>query len=293
VRGRVLVRLAAGEEDDPGHRGRHVLGEAVERRRRDLLDAGAVGRLVAAQHHVRLEERPGEVDALVEQLRVDRGEDARGDDAAALDRVRAVLQDLRLDDRDDARLLAQRRVPGERVRVRPDAVLARQRVRDGVRRAPLREARAEPAVLGEALAQPVQAFGDRLALGAGERLRARVDLDAGDDPLRGEQLGERRPIGGALAERLVVEDDAADELLGARRREEEVAIRAPVLLRRLDPDRVEALLDRAARLVGGEDPLPLGDERARGLVQFAGHSDLLSSLVASDYCPATIAAPRE
>jgi hypothetical protein len=48
-----------------------------------------------------------------------------------------------------------------------------------------------------------------------ERLRALVDLDARDDPLRGEQLGERRPVVGPLADRLVVEDDAADELLGA------------------------------------------------------------------------------
>jgi hypothetical protein len=67
-----------------------------------------------------------------------------------------------------------------------------------------------------------------------ERLRALVDLDARDDALRGQQLRERRPVVGLLADRLVVEDDAADVLLGARRREEEVAVRAPVLLGRLD-----------------------------------------------------------
>ena len=82
-------------------------------------------------------------------------------------------------------------------------------------------------------------------------------------PFDCEQLRERRPVGGALADRLVEEDDAADVLLGARRREEQVAVGAPVLLGRLDADRVEALLDRAVALVGGEDPLPLGDERAR------------------------------
>ena len=73
------------------------------------------------------------------------------------------------------------------------------------------------AVLREPLAQPVEALGDRLALGERERLRARVDLDPGDDPLRLEQLRERRPVGARLADRLVEEDDAADELLGARR----------------------------------------------------------------------------
>src|SRR3712207_8509081 len=47
-----------------------------------------------------------------------------------------------------------------------------------------------------------------------------VDLDPRDDPLRLEELRERRPVGGALANRLVEEDDAADELLGAVGREE-------------------------------------------------------------------------
>ena len=95
----------------------------------DLVDAGAVGRLVAGEDHVRLEQRPLDVDALVEQFGVDGGEHAGGDEAAALDRVRPVLQHLGLDDRDDSGLLAERGVAGERVRVRPDAVLARHRVR--------------------------------------------------------------------------------------------------------------------------------------------------------------------
>ena len=44
----------------------------------------------------------------------------------------------------------------------------------------------------------------------GERLRARVDLDARDDPLLLEHLDERRAVGGLLADRLVEEDHAAD-----------------------------------------------------------------------------------
>src|SRR5262249_53165519 len=82
-----------------------------------------------------------------------------------------------------------------------------------------------------------------------------------------EQLRERRPVVSALADRLVEEDDAADVLRHARRREEHVAVRAPVVLGVLDPDRVEALLDRARALVGGEDALAFGDERLGGLVQ--------------------------
>src|SRR5262249_41855418 len=97
-----------------------------------------------------------------------------------------------------------------------------------------------------------------------------------------------------LADRLVEEDDAADELLRARRREEQVPVRAPVLLGGVDADRVEALLDRAVALVGGEDPFPLGDERARGLVQLGvRHGNLLSRwpcFLGFHYGRATIAA---
>src|SRR4029077_20877535 len=113
-----------------------------------------------------------------------------------------------------------------------------------------------------------------------KRFRALVVLDARNDPFRREQLRERRPVVGLLADGLVEEDDPADVLLDARRGEEEVAVSAPVLLGRLDTDRVEALLDRARALVGGEDALPLGDERGGGLVQLgARHGDLPVSLV--------------
>ena len=40
------------------------------------------------------------------------------------------------------------------------------------------------------------------------------------------------------------------------RREQHLAVGAPVVLGGFDADRVEALLDRAGALVGGEDPLP-------------------------------------
>src|ERR1051325_8449184 len=88
----------------------------------------------------------------------------------------------------------------------------------GLRRAP-----AGPAAPREPLPPPVEPLGHRLPLGERERLRALVDLDARNDALRGEQLRERRPVVRLLADRLVEQDDAADVLLGAGRREEEVA----------------------------------------------------------------------
>src|SRR5205085_2264199 len=92
------------------------------------------------------------------------------------------------------------------------------------------------------------------------------------DPLRLEQLRKRRAVSGRLANGLVEQDHAADELFGALRREEHVAVRATVLLRRIDADRVEPLLDRRVGLVGCEDSLAFGDERLRGGMQIVvGH----------------------
>ena len=63
-----------------------------------------------------------------------------------------------------------------------------------------------------------------------------------------------------------------------RGREEQVPVGAPVLLGRLDADRVEALLDRAGRLVGGQDPLVVRDDRAGGVVELLpGHQRSPSS----------------
>ena len=63
----------------------------------------------------------------------------------------AVHQHLRLDDGDEPGLLGERCVAGERVRVGPDAVLARYAVADRDHGAPFREPRAELAVLREPL----------------------------------------------------------------------------------------------------------------------------------------------
>ena len=138
--------------------------------------------------------------------------------------------------------------------------------RDGDHRTPLREAGAEAVVLLEAPTEPVEALGDLLAGKARLVVRAGVDLDAGYDALRRQHLGERSSVVGGLAERLVVEDHATDEVLHPGCREEQLPVVPPILLRRLHADRVEALLDRPGRLVGGKDALVVGDDRAGGVV---------------------------
>src|SRR5918992_43484 len=110
--------------------------------------------------------------------------------------------------------------------VRPDRVLAGAAWSDRDHRAPLREPGAELVVLRQALTQAVEPFGHRLLGRTCQRLRAHVDLDPGDDPLLLEQLRERRAVRRALPDRLVVKDDAADELLRTLGREEEIAVGA-------------------------------------------------------------------
>ena len=97
-------------------------------------------------------------------------------------------------------------------------------------RAPLGEAGAHLEVLREAVAQSVQTFGDLLSGMTRQVLRADVDLDAGNDARIGEDLDERRAIFRLLADRLVIEDRAADALAQARRGHDQFPIGAPGLL---------------------------------------------------------------
>jgi hypothetical protein len=141
-----------------------------------------------------------------------------------------------------------------------EAGVGRNAVADRDHGAPLGELRAEVAVLDESLGEPVEPLGDLLLGREGQGLGALVDLDPGQDPLVGEHLHERRAVGGLLADRLVVEDHAGDELFGAGGAEQHLAIGAPVVLGRRRIDRLEPLLDRARALVGGEDALARCDQ---------------------------------
>jgi hypothetical protein len=140
--------------------------------------------------------------------------------------------------------------------------------------APLGEARAQGVVPGDAIAQAVQPLRHLLTRSAGEGLGAAVDLDPGNDALRSEQLGERGAVRCALVDCLVEEDDAADELLGAFRREEDLAVDAAVRFGGLDVDGVEALLDGRGAFVGRENASAGRHHRSRRRCQFR-HFDAL------------------
>ena len=139
-------------------------------------------------------------------------------------------------------------------------------------RAPLRELRAELHVLLAALRELVEALGDLLVGAEREVGGAGIDLDPGQDALAREQRGERRAVGGLLAQRLVVQDHAAHVVAEPAHGEQQLAIGAAVLLGVLDLDRLEALADGAGRLVGGEDAAAARDHGLGDFGEFAHDS---------------------
>ena len=157
------------------------------------------------------------------------------------------------------------------MRVRIDREVRRRALADDDRGPPLGEAGAELPVLGESLAQAVEPFGDRLAREQRHRLRADVDLDAGDRAGGLEHLDERDAVVGRLPDRLVVQDHAADMRSEIGRREQHLPVGATGVLGAVHADRVEALLDRAGGLVGGKDPLAGRDQRLGRRVRGVGH----------------------
>ncbi len=263
-RGRELRRLAAGQERDPGHLVRHGPQKARDGRVGDRVDVLLRRRRESGQHHVRLQQHPVERDALRGELREDGVERRARHLVAARERMVAVHQDLRLDDRHDAGLLAERRVARERVRVDVDAGRGRDAVADRDHRAPLREAGAERRVLREPLAQPVEPFGDLLVGMERERLRAGVDLDAGHDAEGRQRVGERDAGERALPDRLVEQDRAADRFGESRRGDDEVAPPPPHLLGRRDALLDEALVAGPGALVHRDQALVVGDEGSGG-----------------------------
>jgi hypothetical protein len=195
---------------------------------------------------------------------------------AALDGVVAVHQHLGFDDRHQPTLLAEGRVPRQCMAVGDQAGPAGDALADGDHRPPLGEARAQADVLGDALAQPVQALGDLLAGVQRQVLGAGVDLDPRDDPVLGEKLGEGGAVERLLADGLVVEDDPADVLGEVGGAEEHVAIGLPVGLGALDAEGGEPLADRPRALVRGENALVGGHHGPRDGLQIV-HAHTASS----------------
>jgi len=115
--------------------------------------------------------------------------------------------------------------------------------------------RAEFLVVSEALTKSVESLGHLFARRALQRLRPAVHLDPRDDPLVDQRIDEGSSVVGGLANGLVEQNDAADELAEALGRQEHLPVAPAVLLAIGDPERLEAPPDRGVALVRRQDPL--------------------------------------
>lgn len=190
---------------------------------------------------------------VVVECLVARGKDPLCDLGAAVDIVRAVHEDLRLDDGDEAVLLADDGIASEAVRVGVDGELGWLVGSDCKNGSPFREAGAGFVVFGAALAEIVMTLSGGLAVGAGELNGSFINLDAGENAAFGKNFNEGFAFSGFLVEGFFEEDDAAKILEGSWGTEEELAQAAAVFLYVLNVDAGKTFSDGASRLVGGED----------------------------------------
>ncbi len=245
--------LASRQEGNAGNRGRHLALQGADGGLCDLLGARLLSTLFPGHDHVRFEHHALQEHSGGEQMAEHAVEDDIGHLLAAVQCVGSIHQDFRLDDRHDPRLLTQRRVARQRFRVGVDGIAARNSGADIDHRAPLRKFRAQLVILGEPLAQPIEAFGNGLAGKTGQRLRSQVDFDARQHSMLREIGRERHAVLGLLAQGLVIQDDAADVFRGPGSGKQHFTIRTPILFRGLELDGVEALLDGAGALVSSQN----------------------------------------
>ena len=85
-------------------------------------------------------------------------------------------------------------------------------IADGNHRAPFGKTRAHLKVFLEPVAQSVQTFGDFFAGMSSQVLGSGINFDAGNDSRISEDFEKRRAVLLLLADRLVVENHAADAL---------------------------------------------------------------------------------
>ena len=196
-----------------------------------------------------------------------RDEHLLGDGGTDLDGVRAIGDDLRLDDGHQTVLLADGGVLRQVLHAHVDGEVAGDALGrvDLQHVPPLGEARALRVRLGAALVEVVDALAPRLGVPERAIQRARearlvvalVHLNARDHAVLLDHVNELLAVAVLLEERLPVEDNARDVLAQARRREAHGTVRRAVLggvLDLLGLD-VAGTQPRAGRLVSSKEAL--------------------------------------
>lgn len=272
----LLLGLAAGEEGNAGHGGRHGAGERGDGGDGDLLRSSTDLAAGAGGHHVRLEESALEEDVLVVEGLVARGDDLLGDGAADLEVVITIHEDLGLDDGHEAVSLGNGGVLGEGEGVLGDGGGGRGVVGDTEDGTPLAEASTSSVVLLATLVKIGDTLGVSLLIAERDVLGTLIGLDTEDDVLLGQVLDKRLVgLSVSLEEGLLEKDNTGDVLLKLRGGEEKLAVVTAVLTSVGDVDVLEALANGASGLISSKDTLAGSDNGVSGLNEFLTESVLL------------------
>jgi len=187
--------------------------------------------------------------------------------AASLEGVIAVHQYFRFDHGYETCLLAQRGIARKRVRIGFDATPAGPMIIDGNDGAPLRKASAHQQVLLETISQSIQTLGYFLSRVPGQLLSAHIHFDTRNDPGMPQGLEKRSAVFLILADRLVVEDYAADILAEADRGDDQISISAPRSRRFGDAELCEPLVACGGAFINRQQSSAGTDQGSRNVDQ--------------------------
>lgn len=208
---RLLLALPSGEEHDRRDRRRHRPLQSPHGVLRHHL-RWHLGGIRSWSHHVRLQERTFQEHVVIVERLVAGREHALCHVSAAIDVVVTINEDLWLDDRDQAVLLADDGVASQSIGVLVDRELTGLGGADLQDGAPLGKASSGSVVLLAALRKAIESLSGGLAIGPGELDGALVDLDAGEHTALLEDFDEGLAVGSLLEEGLLEEDGAAQVL---------------------------------------------------------------------------------
>mmetsp|Transcript_1923 Transcript_1923/g.6100 ORF Transcript_1923/g.6100 Transcript_1923/m.6100 type:complete len:390 (+) Transcript_1923:322-1491(+) len=281
---RVLLRVAARQKEDSGQGDGHSASQRAQRERSNRLRRlGSLGRRFSAgSHKGRLEQATLQQDLVLVEGSKDRGEHLLGSVGALLNRVRAVEQRLRLHNGDKPVRLRNGRIPSERLSNPVDRQLRRgtgSRV-NLERAAPLGKPSAGSIVLVAPGTQVIKPLRVHLTVhSTGNLLESLVQLDAGNNAMLRQALGEGNASVVRLEQRLLKHNNARNGLRRLRRSgEHQLTPGTAKLFSVLLTNGSEALAHGTRGLISGKDSLTW----RRNLV--GSLNKLSSELTSSGHC---------
>ena len=181
--------------------------------------------------------------------------------------MRPFHEHFRFNDRHQTRLLAERGIAGQRVRVGLQTPGAWQLFTHNNHRPPLGEARPHLRILHQPVTQIVQPLGYSLTRVPRQFPRAGIHFDARNDARIRDRFHKRRPIPQPIADRLVIKNRPADARPQLRRGNDQFPPSPPVFRRLRYFQRREPLVTGRIALIHRQQPLATCHQRLRRIRQ--------------------------